>query len=173
MKWSISLPPKVTEVLKKHRLWVLLLLVGMMLVLLPDKKKESAVAEPVTAVQESELTTEQRLEELLGQIDGAGKVRVMLTVAEGEEIRYQTDTARRSGGVEEQETSVTVETVLSDTGNASAPIPVQTTAPVYRGAVIVAEGADRAAVRLNLTEAVMSLTGLGADKITVIKMKTN
>ena len=39
------------------------------------------------------------------------------------------------------------------------------------GAVIVAEGAGQPSVKLALTNAVMSLTGLGADKITVIKMK--
>jgi len=41
------------------------------------------------------------------------------------------------------------------------------------GVVVVAEGADRASVRLDLVSAVTSLTGLKADKITVIKMKSN
>ena len=44
--------------------------------------------------------------------------------------------------------------------------------PVYQGAVVVCEGAERAAVRLAIVEAVSSLTGLGSDKISVIKMKS-
>lgn len=39
------------------------------------------------------------------------------------------------------------------------------------GAVVVCDGADSAAVRLNVTNAVMAYTGLGSDKIWVMKMK--
>ena len=39
------------------------------------------------------------------------------------------------------------------------------------GAVVVCDGADAAAVRLYVTNAVMSYTGLGSDRISVIKMK--
>lgn len=39
------------------------------------------------------------------------------------------------------------------------------------GAVVVCQGADLAQVRLNVTNAVSSYTGLGCDKITVLKMK--
>lgn len=41
----------------------------------------------------------------------------------------------------------------------------------WAGAVIVCEGGDNAAVRLQLTRAVSSLTGLSSDKITVVKGK--
>ena len=43
--------------------------------------------------------------------------------------------------------------------------------PEYLGAVIVAEGADNAGVKLALTEAAASVTGLGPNRIKVIKMK--
>ncbi len=39
----------------------------------------------------------------------------------------------------------------------------------WAGAVIVCEGGDSAAVRLQLTQAVSALTGLSADRITVVK----
>ena len=39
----------------------------------------------------------------------------------------------------------------------------------WAGAVIVCEGGDRAAVRLRLTQAVAVLTGLRADRISVVK----
>ena len=44
--------------------------------------------------------------------------------------------------------------------------------PVYQGAVVVCQGADSAAVRLAVTQAVSDLTGLGADHISVVKMKS-
>ena len=87
----------------------------------------------------------------------------------GEETRYLSDETREVSG---EETRVSGTTVLPGTGSSSeAPVAVQVLGPVYRGAVVVAEGADRAAVRLSLVNAVSSLTGLGADHITVIKMK--
>ncbi|MCD8343584.1 MAG: hypothetical protein LUC19_04260, partial [Oscillospiraceae bacterium] len=39
------------------------------------------------------------------------------------------------------------------------------------GAVVVCDGADSAAVRYAVTGAVGAYTGLGSDKITIIKMK--
>ncbi len=39
----------------------------------------------------------------------------------------------------------------------------------WAGAVIVCEGGDSAAVRLQLTQAVAALTGLSADRIAVVK----
>lgn len=41
--------------------------------------------------------------------------------------------------------------------------------PTYQGAVIVCQGADDPAVCLSVTEAVAVLTGLGSEKITVVK----
>ena len=40
------------------------------------------------------------------------------------------------------------------------------------GAVVVCDGADAPTVRLYVTNAVMSYTGLGSDRISVIKMKS-
>ena len=47
----------------------------------------------------------------------------------------------------------------------------QVNAPTYRGAIVVCQGADDPVVKLSITEAVSRATGLGVDKISVIKMK--
>ena len=44
--------------------------------------------------------------------------------------------------------------------------------PSYQGAVVVCEGAGDAAVRLALTEAVSALTGLSADRISIVQWKS-
>ena len=41
----------------------------------------------------------------------------------------------------------------------------------YRGAIVVCQGADSPAVKLAIVEAVSRATGLGADSISVLKMK--
>ena len=50
-------------------------------------------------------------------------------------------------------------------------MPVQTAAPVYRGAVVVGEGGGSASVRLEVTRVIQSLTGISADRIVISKMK--
>ena len=43
------------------------------------------------------------------------------------------------------------------------------TYPQFRGALVVCQGADDPQVKLSVIEAVSALTGLGSDKISVIR----
>ena len=61
--------------------------------------------------------------------------------------------------------------LVSDENGDQVPIVIKVDQPIYKGALIVCEGADRAAVKLDIIRAVSGLTGLGSDKISVIKMK--
>lgn len=177
MKLNLSVPQKLRDFAEKYRFVGLVLLLGIVLLALPSEKDRKDVNEflPVSSVTETEKNVEEQLEALLSQVEGAGRVSVMLTVEEGEYTVLQTDslTENRFSDSSEEE-SLRQETVFLERGSGgSEAIPVQTCGPVYRGAVVVAEGADQASVKLDLVSAVMSLTGLKADKITVIKMKSN
>ena len=173
---SFKIPAGIKTFFQKYRLALLILLLGLLLLSLPNDEKEETKAEdsaPLSA--QSQPSLEERLEEILRQVEGAGRVSVMLTVEEGEYTVLQTDsvteerTSEQGGDLARRE-----ETVLVNAGSGrSESIPVQIRGPVYRGAVVVAEGADRASVRLDLISAVRNLTGLKADKITVIKMNDN
>lgn len=163
---------KIQSVLQKlgaYKYTALILLLGIGLMLLPDGKK-SQNQQPTAAASavESQEDLEQRLEQLLRQVEGAGEVQVLLTMKEGVSYEYQTDiqsTEDESGRELQQET------VLVSGGGTETPVTVRTIYPQYRGAVVLCQGADRAAVRLDMIRAVSSLTGLGSDKIHVIKMK--
>ena len=64
------------------------------------------------------------------------------------------------------------ETVVISSGSGTQEtVLVQQVYPRFQGALVVAEGGGNPTVRLNLTEAVAALTGLGADKISVCKGK--
>ena len=152
----------------KYKYALLILLLGVALLVLPQKKAETQT-EQTAAAAETEESLETRLEAVLSQVEGAGQVRVLLTLDTGTAYEYQTDveTKTDSDGAEESR-----KTVLASAGSGTdSPVTVRTTYPVYRGALVVCEGADSAAVRLSIVQAVSSLTGLGSDKITVIKMK--
>ena len=147
--------------LKKYRYVLLVLLAGLVLMWLPGKESTQP-EEPAETVQPSP-DLEAQLQDILGQIQGAGKVRVLLTEQSGEEIIYQTDASSGDGRVD------TV--VVTDADRAQQGLVRRRDRPSYRGAVIVCQGADSPAIRLAVVEAVANATGLGSDRITVLKMK--
>ncbi|MGM9553688.1 MAG: hypothetical protein ACI3V2_05235 [Faecousia sp.] len=169
---------KVLKVLKKYKYAVLILLLGIALLLLPSSKKETqtqtAEAPQTTADDDAYAAeTEQRLTEMLSNIEGAGKVEVMLTLRTGSRTRYLTDT-QNSEETSDSGTQRTSEqkTVILSEGSAYDKAAVSAVDyPLFQGALIVSEGADSASVKLALTQAVAALTGLSSDQITVVKMK--
>lgn len=161
--------------LGKFRYPLLVLLLGVVLLLLPSQKESGDTTLPESPVQtEAEATVQSadecRLAELLSRVDGAGKVEVMLTVSTEEETLYQTDTrTERDGGDSETHEEITV--LVDGTGSTQSALVRQRSAPVYRGAVIICQGAANPGVKLALVEAVSDLTGLSTDRISVLKMK--
>lgn len=155
--------------LMQYRYALLVLVLGAVLLMIPEENQETQ-NEQSNEVQTAEITEtelEQKLERVLCQVEGAGRVKVILTIAQDAETVYQTDISESVEGDSD------TKTVLADRGSAAEPISVTVFSPVYQGALVVAEGGDCASVRLDIMEAVASLTGLGTDKITVIKMKTD
>lgn len=164
----IAIQEKLLSFVKKYRYVLLVLLVGMFLMCLPEGEDEAEVnVQEETQSEEADL--EQRLEEILAQIDGAGKVKVLLTEQSGSSVVYQTDTDRSTGTDSTSEQLDTV--IVTDTNRTEQGLIRQINPPVYLGAVIVCQGGDRPSVQLAIVEAVSNATGLGADQITVLKMK--
>ena len=91
MDW-LTRSEKVRLWIKEYRYVILVLVLGILLMMLPqgktEEKKDDNVLIPET---ESVETLQEQLEQLLSQVQGAGKVRVLLTEAEGERVIYQTD----------------------------------------------------------------------------------
>lgn len=153
-----------TKGLKKYKYALLVLLLGMALLLIPTEKK----AEPVLAVQEEEdygAELERRLTDILSTIEGVGRVEVALTLQRDSYTHYHQD-VHRSGEDEERKT------VILSEGSAYDKAAVTTVDyPRFQGALIVCQGGGNAAVQLRLVEAVAALTGLGSDRIKIVKMK--
>ena len=157
---------KIKKVLKQYRFPALVLLVGIMLMSIP--KQEVILKSPPVETEEN-IPVESVLAEKLSKIEDAGRVEVLLSIASGEEIVYQTDIDQSQ--TDSNTTSrVTTITVSGSDRNESGLIK-QINPPKYLGAIILCQGADRASVRLAIVDAVSKLTGLGADSISVLKMK--
>lgn len=104
---------------------------------------------------------EERLEDILSEIKGVRKARVFLSVESGKETVYAVDVDET---VSEDRTVVKRETVISG----GEGVRVKVLQPKFSGAVVVYSGTESASLRLNLTSAVSSATGLSTDKITVL-----
>lgn len=164
-----ALKEKIGQILQKYKYAILILLLGLGLMLLPERNSQESSEPVVLETEESAGDLEQRLEAILSQISGAGQVRVLLTESTGEEVLYQTDTQSDLDGDASQQRADTV--IVEDADRAESGLVRRTDPPVYRGAVIVCQGADSAQVRLSIVEAVSCVTGLGADQISVVKIK--
>ena len=90
---------------------------------------------------------------------------MLLLEAKGEEIIYQTNDYS-SDNTDKSDTVTVTDSDRNQKGLVRQVFPAQ-----YAGAIIVCEGADDPGLRLLLTEAVGKLTGLGTNKISVLKMK--
>ena len=168
MDWD-RIKQQAVEYLRRYRYAALILVVGILLLCIPEKKESQPSMEPVyTQTQDTE-DLQKQLSELLSRMEGAGKVQVLLTQASGESYRYQTDEEHQTDGNGMELRKETV--IVTSESRAQSGLITRVDPPVYLGAIILSQGADSANVRLALTEAVKSATGLSADKITVLKMK--
>jgi stage III sporulation protein AG len=145
--------------ISRYRYVLIVVAVGLILMLLPGESTPKQ--EQPQQIQETEADFATELAEILSKIKGAGKVEVMLTTAQGQETCYQTD----SRG-EDQSTVTITDSARNETG-----LIRQVNPPTYLGAIIVCQGGDDPGVRLAIVESVAKVTGLGADRISVMKMK--
>ncbi len=155
----MELKERIISWLKRNKFIFLILAVGIAFMLIPSREDVQEQVQPTEAVQRD---ISQELAQILSQIKGAGKVQVMLTVKSGETTVYQFDHSA-SGDVD------TV--IVTDSDRAQTGLVERVDPPEYLGAIVVCGGADSATVRLSIMEAVSKVTGLGTDRISVLKMK--
>ena len=164
----IDISKKVKELFKNYKYVLLILCTGILLMSLSDDN--NTVKQQETVIHQEEPATQaEQLEEILAQISGVGKVKVLLTEAAGAETIYQIDEDRNLSNNSE---SVRVETVIVTNADREEQGLIRTvTPPVYLGAIIVCQGGDQPAVKLSIVQAVSGVTGISSERITVLKMK--
>ena len=166
---------KYIEALKKYKYAVGVLLVGLIFLCWPTGGGESAKSAEVNTAEEDLQATEARMQKILSAIHGVGELEIMLTVDAGEEMLLAKDKALSYSGDTAAPESYTREenfVVISGGSGGEEVVVTQSMYPVYRGALIVCDGGDDPKVRLAVTEAVSALTGLGAEKISVIRKQS-
>ena len=152
----------------KYKYVILIVAIGVVFMLLPNninKDPERKVQQP--AIEQT--TDEEALKQILQMIKGAGRVEVYLKKESTERYVYQTDT---DSNTSQDRVDSNISTILITDSNRNQTGLIQTVlTPTYSGAVIVCDGAADAYVKLSVVDAVSKATGLGSDKISVLKMK--
>lgn len=164
MDWIKKLPFSL-DCIKKYRYVILIIIIGVVLMLIPSKKQSqsNSVNSDLTANQ---ISLQDQLAAVLSLVDGAGEVRVILTLSDGAETVYQTDGEHTATDTNKSNTVTVTDAQRNQSG-----LIKQVNPPKYLGAIVVSEGGDRPNVRLAIAEAVSKATGLGLDRISVLKMK--
>lgn len=161
--------------------WIVCIMIGILLLVIA-LPVESGTGEKRVGDeeqnQEGKMTTgqyerqmEQRLEEIIGQMDGVGMVDVMITLEdEGERVVAQ-DVNRRTDTTEQQE-EVRRETSTEESTVFSGEVPYETKVkvPEIRGICIVAQGAENSETKVKIYEAVQALFSIEAHKISIVEM---
>ena len=120
------------------------------------------------------------LEDILSNINGVGKVKVMITYAETsktipvyneESSEENTEETDSEGGTRKvTQTDTRKEVIYEETDKGSTIITQSIVSPTIEGAIITAEGANDATVKTNIIQAVGAVTGLATHKIQVFEM---
>lgn len=124
---------------------------------------------------------EERLENMLSDMDGVGAVSVMVTLESTEELVLEKDVPIKESNVQETDSqggsrnTVQIErsetTIYSTDGTLSEPYVVKKILPKVEGVLVVAQGAGSGSINKSITEIIQALLGLDAHKIKVVAME--
>ena len=149
-----------------------------------DNNKKLATVNQVQTQTEQvsqEQTLSQKLESILGKIQGVGDVNVFINYSESSEVvamynenskSSTTEETDTSGGVRKiQETDSQKDVIFQENDGVKTPMTKKVVEPKIEGAIITAKGASNIDVKTNIIQAVEAATGLATHKIQVFEMQ--
>ena len=133
-------------------------------------------------VTDEKTDMEKNIEEILAQIDGAGKVDLLVTYVSGREIVPYSDIKKSEGITDEKDStggtrkidqsSYESEIAYEDNGTGEKkPIILKEVLPEVKGVVVVADGASDTLIKERLVNAVKVLLDIPIHKIQVFERK--
>ncbi len=166
-----KLTEKITERLKKDKKLLFILILGfsgMLLLLFSGSPKTEAVPkEGSSDIAEVEKSIEEKLSALIKTVDGAGKVKVIVTVESLEEKTVAINSETENG---ENKSEYKSEYVIIENSGDSEGLLLKITAPVVRGVGITCEGAESGTVKQEIIRLVSATLGVPVNRIWVTKM---
>ena len=146
-----------------------------------DNNKKLAIQEETKKDSDSDL--KEQLEDILQNINGVGKVKVLITYSQTSQVLplYNEDTSKKdteekdkTGGTRiVTETDTKKDVIFQETNGNKMPITQSVISQKVEGAIVTAQGANNMAVKTDIIQAVEAVTGLSSHKIQVFTMSEN
>ena len=146
-----------------------------------EEKQQEQIIQEETAYGSGDYgkRLEHRLEQVLKDMEGVGKVKVMITLKDQGEHILEKDWTQSSQDISEEDGSVKrstkerqsqEETVYSqNSGSSGEPFVKREVTPRVEGVLVVAEGGGDAKTMKNISDAVLALFPVEVHKIKVVK----
>jgi len=127
-------------------------------------KKQSEISATSGSTEEYVASLEKKLESVLSNIDGAGRVSVAITVSTGfaKEYAYEETNKESLSGNSSTSTIILVD---------NEPVVVSETYPKISGVLVIAEGGNNIGVKLGILQSIQTLLDVTNDNITILEGK--
>ncbi len=169
-----KLTEKIAERLRADKKLLFIVILGfsgmVFLLFSGNDKSESLPKKTDTDITAVEQALEEKLMSLIKTVDGAGRVKVMVTVDCLQERTVAVNTETESGENKEEYKN---EYVIVENSGDSDGLLLKITAPVIRGVGITCEGADISAVKQEIIRLVSAALGVPVNRIWVTGMVKN
>lgn len=141
------------------------------------EEHEQVAEQIVTSSEQYRITLENQLKNLLEKMSGVGQVEVMVTLKGTGQLVLQEDRvygneydiSSGSSSLTHSEGNYST-VIINDEEGGETPVVIQTYNPKVEGVVVVAQGAESAVIKSEITDAVMVLFGIESHKIRVVTM---
>ncbi len=150
--------------IKKEHVFIIVLCVVLVAIFLSSTSIFSSLKSNKNASNTYESSVESRLENLLKEVDGVGKVKVFVTTdgTQAEEVLKDVETKTENGYKVIEETVVLV---------GGKPYVTKTKNPNVIGVAVVCQGGDNLSVKVLITEIITTTLSVAPECIRIIKMK--
>lgn len=168
---------------RRRRVWLLLgsgALLCLLVAFWPFGKEEASTSSAVSQTQDDfqeqyRLSLQTQVEELLGEMEGVGRVKVYLTLSSTQKTQYQSDSSRQTDRTDGEaqtayQDSAEQQVVLveDDQGNSKALVS-SVLLPQVQGVAVVCDGGDSPTVQKRISDAVSALLNIGASQISIAR----
>lgn len=165
---------------KRTRIIVIIGFLGIVLicasVFWPTGNKSAQENESNESSKQYEQELENKITDLISQIEGVGKAKVMVTLENGVENVYANTqkqstntTSGSSTGQNSQKKDSQQDVVVVDGKDGKEALVVTQKEPTVKGVVVVCEGAGNAKVEQMVTDAVTTSLNIKSNRVSVVK----
>lgn len=158
----------------KRRVLVIVGVVGIFLIALSEWLPRSDVNNGVktgtqsVSVSDVEAALEKRVTALIGQVEGVGDCRVMVTLESGSRYVYAAEQSYETGNDSQ---TVNEKTLFVDTEQGPVGLLITEIQPTVKGVAVVCDGGDDPTVRERVVGLVGAALNLSSGRIFVVKQK--